>query len=209
MNEYEVCIDNILADEDKTDFAMVTSVGNNLSFTVWVDDLKPSLGEQARQTQILAAGSVDTSPTINPAPDSPDIIIEEATVVNDATVVKDQTWKVGDHCRALYSGDGLEYEATILEMILTEDNNTYVKVDIIGYGTVETVWLTDLIQSQGKIARDQQLAAVLAANAVAGEETLENPQTPVAEEKESVGGNFNLVAITQIGLRFSICVLIL
>jgi hypothetical protein len=61
MNEYEVCIENILAHEDKTDFAMVTSVGNNLSFTVWVDELKPSL-------------------TINPAPDSP-YMVEAIPVV--------------------------------------------------------------------------------------------------------------------------------
>ena len=150
-----------------------------MAFSVWIDELEPSQGEQARKAQILSSQNGDTS-----TPNSPDVIIEEATIVGN------QTWKVGDPCRAYYTGDGLEYEATILEMKMTEDGNSFVKVDILGYETVETVWLSDLIPSQGQAARDQQVAAVMAtvaANEVV-ELTSENPQANQVQEEQVFGG---------------------
>ena len=87
----------------------------------------------------------------------PDVIIESVSEEQGLT------WKVGDPCRALYSLDGLEYEGTIEDIAMSEDDNVYMTVHLLGYEERETVWRTDLIKSQGQAARVAQLAAVSAA----------------------------------------------
>lgn len=64
---------------------------------------------------------------------------------------KTREWKVGDFCRCVYSVDGLCYEAKVKSV----DHDTCV-VRYIGYGNEEEVYLTELLSSEGKAARQRQ-----------------------------------------------------
>jgi hypothetical protein len=44
-------------------------------------------------------------------------------------------WKAGDPCRAVYTEDSTEYEATIESVESSEDGNHYANVVFLGYGT--------------------------------------------------------------------------
>lgn len=70
------------------------------------------------------------------------------------------TWAVGGPCRAVYVEDGLEYEATIEDISLSDNGDKYATVELLGHGDRLTVWLVDLVESHGQAARDQQEAAV-------------------------------------------------
>jgi survival motor neuron protein len=65
-------------------------------------------------------------------------------------------WQVGAPCRAVYSGDGAVYEATI-DAILYDKGTCVIKY--IGYGNEEIVPLKKLQPSQGQTARKLQEAA--------------------------------------------------
>ena len=67
------------------------------------------------------------------------------------------SWTAGAHCRAIHAEDGLEYEATIDEVVKDESGNPYARVTFIGYGNEATAWLADLKPSQGEEARKKQL----------------------------------------------------
>lgn len=56
------------------------------------------------------------------------------------------SWCVGDLCRAVYSGDGMEYEAEIMK-IYTGPNSALIR--FLGYGNQEEVCLDDLSPSLG------------------------------------------------------------
>ncbi|XP_076342510.1 uncharacterized protein LOC143242835 [Tachypleus tridentatus] len=58
-----------------------------------------------------------------------------------------------DYCQAIFSEDGLLYEACV--MSINEQEGTCV-VHFLGYGNEEEVWIGDLLASQGKHARAQQ-----------------------------------------------------
>ncbi|PSN42689.1 Survival motor neuron protein [Blattella germanica] len=62
-------------------------------------------------------------------------------------------WKLGDNCRALYSGDGVMYEATISS--LNQDKGT-CHVTYLGYDNKEEVPLKILKPSSGEAARKAQ-----------------------------------------------------
>ncbi|XP_076323181.1 survival motor neuron protein-like isoform X3 [Tachypleus tridentatus] len=62
-------------------------------------------------------------------------------------------WKLGDYCQAIFSEDGLLYEACV--MSTNEQEGTCV-VHFLGYGNEEEVRIGDLLASQGKHARAQQ-----------------------------------------------------
>ncbi|XP_075236983.1 survival motor neuron [Lycorma delicatula] len=61
-------------------------------------------------------------------------------------------WKVGDHCRAVYSVDGIEYEATVTGVL--PEGRFIVKY--CGYGNEETVKGKDLKSSAGEHTRSMQ-----------------------------------------------------
>jgi hypothetical protein len=82
--------------------------------------------------------------------------------VESITLAQGTTWKIGDPCRALYSVDGLEYEGTIEDIAKSENDSVYMTVHLLGYEERETVWLSDLLPSQGQLARDSQIIAVAA-----------------------------------------------
>ena len=47
-------------------------------------------------------------------------------------------WKAGMFCRAVFTEDGLEYEA-LIKSVETSDGNTYAYIQYLGYGNAE-VW---------------------------------------------------------------------
>ena len=66
-------------------------------------------------------------------------------------------WAVGDHCRAVFQEDGVEYEGTIGFINANGEGNHYANILYIGYNNEETQWLTDLKPSKGKVARLAQV----------------------------------------------------
>ena len=66
-------------------------------------------------------------------------------------------WAVGDHCRAVFQEDGVEYEGTIGFINTNGEGNSYANILYIGYNNEETQWLTDLKPSKGKVARLAQV----------------------------------------------------
>jgi hypothetical protein len=77
------------------------------------------------------------------------------------------TWAVGGPCRAVKVEDGLEYEATIEDISLSDNGDRYATVELLGNGDRLTVWLVDLVESHGQAARDQQEAAIRVAKKAA------------------------------------------
>ncbi|KAK2706888.1 survival motor neuron protein 1-like [Artemia franciscana] len=67
---------------------------------------------------------------------------------------RDKKWRVNDHCTALYSEDGLLYEAEI--SYIDEVAGTCI-VKFVGYENEEEVSLKSLMRSGGTRARDRQL----------------------------------------------------
>lgn len=63
-------------------------------------------------------------------------------------------YKIGDHVRATYYVDGIDYEATILTMN-TEAGTCVVR--FIGYDNEEEVQISNLVASWGKKTRRQQI----------------------------------------------------
>ena len=130
--EYEGKIVGITNDPDSgTDYATVQFLGYGNEETVWMTEIKPSLGEESRNKQISESGGA-----------------------------ADQKWNIGDPVRALYSVDNLEYEGTIVEIHVDQENPTasYAVVDFVGYGNQESVFLANLLPSNGEAERAKQLA---------------------------------------------------
>lgn len=67
------------------------------------------------------------------------------------TQQKAREWKVGDFCRCTYSVDGVCYEARVKSV----DHDTCV-IRYFGYGNEEEVYLSELLPSEGRIARQRQ-----------------------------------------------------
>lgn len=54
-------------------------------------------------------------------------------------------FKVGDHCRAVFTEDGQLYEAVIISL---DDENEICRVRYLGYGNEEDQLLSDLLPSR-------------------------------------------------------------
>ncbi|KAI9562349.1 hypothetical protein GHT06_013314 [Daphnia sinensis] len=65
-------------------------------------------------------------------------------------------WVVGENVRAVYSEDGLEYEAIILKI---DKKNSSCLIRFLGYENEEIVYLRDLKPSAGIVARKKQAIA--------------------------------------------------
>ncbi|KAH7967152.1 hypothetical protein HPB49_023152 [Dermacentor silvarum] len=70
---------------------------------------------------------------------------------SDVVYKVSEEWKVGDFCRCVYSVDGQCYEAKVKSV----DHDTCV-VRYVGYGNEEEVYLSELLPSEGKFARQRQ-----------------------------------------------------
>lgn len=141
---------------DGNKYAVVQFLGYGIETeeSVWLVNLMPSQGEDARKKQIENIPSAATD-----------------------TVDAGAKWKVGDECRAVFEVDNLEYEGTIEELAAAEDRQ-YAIVKFIGYGDVQSVWAENILASKGKEARDAQMAAAAAELG----ETIEEPQPAVPEK---------------------------
>ncbi|XP_066993015.1 survival motor neuron protein isoform X2 [Anabrus simplex] len=64
-------------------------------------------------------------------------------------------WRVGSHCRAVYSEDGQIYEATIVSI---QSNAGTCVIQYVGYNNNEVVPLKNLLPSAGDAARARQMA---------------------------------------------------
>lgn len=120
---------------DDQRYAVVRFVGYGQEESIWLTDLKPSAGSEAREKQLAESGK------------------------DSMKAVVAASWVVGDSCRAVFSEDGLEYEGTILEINSTDDGKPFALIKYIGYGNEETKWLEELMESLGKAARDEQTLA--------------------------------------------------
>ena len=72
----------------------------------------------------------------------------------------EKDWKAGDHCRAIFSEDSREYEATIVEILRDEDGVPYAQVEFVGYLNLEDCWMEQLTESKGEEARKKQVEDV-------------------------------------------------
>ncbi|KDR07072.1 survival motor neuron protein [Zootermopsis nevadensis] len=93
-------------------------------------------------------------------------------------------WQVGTPCRAVYSGDGSIYEATIDALF---HNKGTCRVKYIGYGNEEEVPLKMLQPSLGQAARKLQEAA--AAAQVLEEQLVQNGFEMECSDGESTKGS--------------------
>ena len=66
-------------------------------------------------------------------------------------------WAAGDHCRAVFREDGIEYEGTIGSIDTNGEGYRYANILYIGYNNEETQWLTELKPSRGEAARLAQV----------------------------------------------------
>ncbi|CAN8021183.1 unnamed protein product [Ixodes persulcatus] len=91
---------------------------------------------------------------------------------------KARDWKVGDFCRCTYSVDGRCYEAKI--KCVDQEACT---VRYIGYGNEEEVYLSELLPSEGKFARQRQTDQARRENATS------SPTPPSEEERGATAGH--------------------
>ena len=71
-------------------------------------------------------------------------------------VEPEKDWKAGQHCRAIFSEDSCEYEATIIEILKDENAVPYADVEFVGYLNRDCCWMEQLMESKGEEARKKQ-----------------------------------------------------
>lgn len=75
----------------------------------------------------------------------------DASVPDEAQEEKKE-WRVGDTVRALYREDGVYYEAVVTEEALpTAEGDLYLKVQFVGYGNEEVVWVDGEVQAMDEL----------------------------------------------------------
>jgi len=182
--EYEGKLTSIEVDSDGNKYGIVCYLGFENEETQWLDDLKPSQGDEARSKQIRdakgdGAEAVEKAPEAKKAVDeAPEAADKAAKLANadDPKVKGTKDWKVGDRCRAFYQQ--IEYEAEIIEIETDTEGNKYATVRFAGYGNEETVWLTDIVASHGDEAWKKQVKEGSAA------EEVDEKQAPAAAADE-------------------------
>ncbi len=138
---YEASIQTIAETEDGKQYSVVKFLGYGNEESVFNKDLKPSLGSASRAKQEAEARGDATATAAEEPKGEPS---------------KPKAWAVGDHCRAVYTADGIEYEAEIKEVAADEKGQKYASVVYVGYLNEEVQWFVDLLPSQGEDARRQQ-----------------------------------------------------
>jgi len=158
--EYEGIVKSI-ENSDDGQYAVVQFVGYGNEETLWLKDLLESKGEEARQKQTkeaMGTTAVDEpdAPSSEGKVNSTEVVGlpqkgsgDDATKKNEAAI-----WKLGMFCRGIFN-DGVEYEG-IVKSIENSEDGQYVAVKIIGYDTQETIWLENLLKSNGEEARQKQ-----------------------------------------------------
>ena len=73
-------------------------------------------------------------------------------------VESEKGWKPGQYCRAVFSEDSCEYEATIIDIL--EDENSklrYANIEFLGYLNRDVCWIDQIKESKGEEARKKQV----------------------------------------------------
>ena len=88
--------------------------------------------------------------------------IESNVWVHELKPPPQQTWNIGDHCRAEWSEDNVIYEGNILAFG-EHEGRKYANVEFIGYGNQDNVWMETLMPSQGSevIAKQKEDAGII------------------------------------------------
>ena len=142
-------------------YLSVKIIGYETDETIWLQDVKKTKGEEARQKQFKEAkGMPDIKETTAPPNKSGD----DNTKINEAA-----TWQAGMFCRGIFQADGLEYEG-LIKSIASSDNGNYAVVQFIGYDNEETIWLQNLLESKGDEARQKQTKESKGTIAINGQE---------------------------------------
>ncbi|KAH6938674.1 hypothetical protein HPB50_011699 [Hyalomma asiaticum] len=119
----------------------------------------------------MAGGDNDVVYKVSEDDKSDDLLDDEALIkAYNRAVSTNEEWKVGDFCRCVYSVDGLCYEAKVKSV----DHDMCV-IRYIGYGNEEEVYLSELLPSEGKFARQRQ-------NEQAKRENAHGSPTPPSED---------------------------
>jgi len=180
-HEYEGIVKSIEI-SDEAPYLLVEIIGQDKQETIWLQDVKKSKGEEARQKQFKEAkGTTDVKETTATLSQ----IISEVKVKNgqkiddspkkDSVIANTQqtevaTWQAGMFCRGIFQADGLEYEG-LIKTIESSENGQYATIQFIGYDDEETVWLQNLIESKGEEARQKQAKESKGSIAINGQET--------------------------------------
>ena len=144
--EYEGTIRSIDTDGEGNRYANILYIGFENEETQWLDELKPSQGEAARDAQVREATGGGGAEA--------DAVAEK----KDAVVAAGKKeWAVGEFCRATFTEDGTEYEGKLTSIEVDSDGNKYGIVCYLGFENEETQWLDDLKPSQGDEARSKQI----------------------------------------------------
>ena len=153
--EYEGTIRSIDTDGEGNRYANILYIGFDNEETQWLDELKPSKGEAARDAQIREAtgGGADAATAEK----------KEAVVAAGK-----KEWAVGEFCRATFTEDGTEYEGKLTTIEVDSDGNKYGIVCYLGFENEETQWLDELKPSQGDEARAKQIRGAKGDGAEAG-----------------------------------------
>ncbi|XP_063982631.1 survival motor neuron protein [Diachasmimorpha longicaudata] len=96
-------------------------------------------------------------------------------------------WALGSPCRAVYSADGMEYEA-IISRILDNDCGRCI-VKFVGYGNTEKVELSSLRESEGlqaQIAQQKESAAAKDCDYSRAEESCQSSHGNARENGEAM-----------------------
>jgi hypothetical protein len=81
----------------------------------------------------------------------------EKKVDTMSKVESEKGWKPGQYCRAVFSEDSCEYEATIIDILGDENSGTYANIEFLGYLNQDTCWIDQIMESKGEEARKKQV----------------------------------------------------
>jgi hypothetical protein len=158
--EHEAIVKSVQFSDDAP-YLSVKIIGYETDETIWLQDVKKTKGEEARQKQFKEAkGTPDIKETTAPPNKSGD----DNTKVNEAA-----TWQAGMFCRGIFQADGLEYEG-LIKSIAPSDNGNNAVVQFIGYDNEETILLQNLLESKGDEARQKQTKESKGTIAINGQE---------------------------------------
>jgi len=164
----EATVDTVEADAEGKPFSRVTFIGYGTHEAKAHKDLKPSRGAAARKAQLDHVGAT----------------------------MPEKDWSVGDHCRAVFQDDGVEYEGTVRSIDTDGEGNRYANILYIGFENEETQWLTELKPTRGEAAREAQIREASGDGPGAGA-TTQKEESPAAanavvaaEKKEWAVGEY-------------------
>jgi hypothetical protein len=178
---YEAVIISFDVDENGKRYSVVRFLGYNNEDTVWYDEILPTLGSASRKAQEMAAKEVEED--VNDAPPiSTESLPKDNAQVKPAKAVD---WKVSARCRATFTKDGIEYEATLKAIEEDTDGRKYAVLHYVGYVNEEKKLLSELLPSAGKEARDEQRKCAKGASETTTSESVKTPEETIKNDENN------------------------